>query len=425
MAKPRYSNLKDWLQWQESLHGQEIDLGLSRIRNVCQLMLEEGVLSLPFKVITVAGTNGKGSTIAFLNAIYQQAGYSVGQFTSPHFLRYNERIQVNSQAVEDQALCDAFAAIDDARGDINLTYFEFSTLAALFVFAQQNMDIVLLEVGLGGRLDASNVIDADCAIVTSIGIDHRDWLGDTREEIGYEKAGIFRQGKPAICGDMAIPSSVKQHANNIGADWYGRGEQFEMEQSKESWTVRVDDRGFGNLPYPSLLAPIQLNNAACAVVAVHVLQPMLPISDKAVQQAIRITQVPGRMQSICQQPQVILDVAHNEDAAKAVVAGIQRINADKPVHVVLGMLADKEVQATVDTLAALKPVGYLAAPVSHRAMQVEQLQKHVEEANWNSIQAFDSIFDAYQAAVLAAGKEGIVLVVGSFFTVAEVMKAEV
>ncbi len=418
MDKPRYTCLRDWLHWQESLHGQEIDLGLARIRQVYQRM-RIGWQQTRF--ITVGGTNGKGSCIAFLNEIYQGAGYRVGRFTSPHFLRYNERIQIDSRPVDDASLCAAFAAIDAARGDISLTYFEFSTLAALWLFARERVAVALLEVGLGGRLDASNLLAADCAIVTSIGIDHRDWLGDSREQIGYEKAGIYRSGKPAICGDEAIPASVKQHASEIGALWYGRGEQFEVQRGETDWALHYAGQCIDELPWPQMRAPVQLNNAACAVLAVQLLAEDLPVEKTALQQGIRMAQLPGRMQRWQYAPEVILDVAHNEDAAKAVVQALQ----GQPLHLLLGMLRDKEVQATVAALAALTPLcWHLAAPDSPRALDADSLQTQVLQLQPAAqTRVYADVRQAYRAARAAAGSAGRVLVVGSFFTVAEVMGA--
>ena len=429
MPNPRHTNLQNWLLWQESLHGQEIDLGLERIGIVYERM---PIRLQDTKFITVGGTNGKGSSIAFLNEIYKQGGYKVGQFTSPHFLRYNERIQINSQPTDDQSLCDAFAVIDEARGDVSLSYFEFSTLAALYVFAQQQVDVVLMEVGLGGRLDASNVVDADCSIVTSVGIDHRDWLGDNREDIGLEKAGIYRAGRPAICGDLDIPVTVQQHAEAIGAQWLGRDRQFSIEEEQDTWSLRFEQGGqrrcIAGLAYPSMLAAVHLNNAACAVLAVQLLQGGLPVSHEAMSEAVRITSLPGRMQRFSSNEvlDVVLDVAHNEDAAKSVVSAVQVHYADRPVHLVLAMLADKEVAATVAVLQQLNPQYYLAAPDSPRALAGTGLEERVLDAGGRIVIVAKTVARAYQYALQQAAQEpsadkALVLVLGSFFTVAEVM----
>ena len=423
MQKPRFSKLKDWLSWQESLHGKEIDLGLERIRIVYERM---GIEWGETRFITVGGTNGKGSTIAFLNEAYKASGYKVGQFTSPHFLRYNERIQINSQPIDEASLCDVFAAIDAARGDVSLSYFEFSTLAALFFFAQQQADVVLMEVGLGGRLDASNLIDADCSIVTSIGIDHRDWLGDSREEIGFEKAGIYRKGKPAICGDLGVPSTVPKHAEAIAAQWWGYGQQFSVEQADDSWNLCFGDKKVEHLPYPSMLAPIQLNNAACAVLAIQLLP--LPVPQESISQAIRTAALQGRMQTLSSDSQydVVVDVAHNEDAAKSIVSAVHKHYADRSVYLVLGMLADKEVAATLAVLQQLKPYYYLATPDSPRALSSTDLGLRVEKVGGDIVVVAKTVAEAYRQACQAAQQESssskaLVLVVGSFFTVAEVM----
>ena len=432
MSAPKYKNLQYWLQWQESLHEKEIDLGLERIRIVYERM-QIGWNETKF--ITVGGTNGKGSTIAFLNEIYKLAGFKVGQFTSPHFLCYNERIQINSQCIDDQSLCDAFAIIDLARGDVSLSYFEFSTLAALIIFSQQDVDVVLMEVGLGGRLDASNLIDMDCSIVTSIGIDHRDWLGDSREAIGFEKAGIFRAGKPAICGDLNIPVTVRQYAETIGAHWFGRDEQFTIEDGQDSWSLNFEQEGqiysVGALVYPSMLATVQLNNAACAVLVVQLLKEDLFVPHNVLSEAICITSLPGRMQQVIVPESsnfdVFVDVAHNEDAAKSVVTTVQQHYMDRSVYLVLAMLADKEVAATVKVLQQLSPEYYLASPSSSRALAVQDLAKHVQMVGGHVTVAVNTVVDAYQQALQEVRQEprsskALVLVLGSFFTVAEVMR---
>ncbi len=417
----RFQNLQDWLRWQESLHGQEIELGLDRIKQVyLRLNIDWGDTVF----LTIGGTNGKGSTVAFLNAIYQHSNYTVGQFTSPHFLDYRERIQVNSEMVDELSLCKAFAEIDSARADISLTYFEFSTLAALLVFAQKKVDVVLMEVGLGGRLDASNIVDADCSIVTSISLDHRDWLGDDVEQIGYEKAGIYRPNKPAIFGDASIPNSVQSHANNIAAQWYGREQQFFVCKDKDSWRLNWEGGEVTALPYPSMMAPVQLNNAACAVLAVQLLQDRLPVLNKEMFQPIRMTQVAGRMQRFIsnrRSPEVILDVAHNEEAAKAVVSATQKYNADKPIHLVLAMLADKEVSATVSVLAALKPFLYCTAPNSPRALSADDLYSIAQQGEWSALTVHSSVTVAFNAAMAQVEEQGVILVLGSFFTVSEVL----
>jgi len=279
-----------------------------------------------------------------------------------------------------------------------------------------------MEVGLGGRLDDSNLVDADCSSVTSIGIDHRDWLGDSREKIGFEKAGIYRKGKPAICGDLDIPVTVQQHAEEIGAQWLGRDQQFSVDQGQEAWSLCFGQKKIENLPYPSMLASIQLNNAACAVLAAQLLP--LPIPHKALSEAIRIAALPGRMQRLVSTSEldVIVDVAHNEDAAKSVVAAVQKHYGPRPIHLVLGMLADKEVAATVVVLQQLAPKYYLARPDSPRALAAEHLAEQVRAVGGDVAAVAKNVTAAYQyAAQEASSGKALVLVLGSFFTVAEVM----
>ncbi|EDY87545.1 FolC bifunctional protein [gamma proteobacterium HTCC5015] len=416
----RFDSLQAWLSWQGRLHSSEVDLGLDRIRAVLAR------LSLDFSqsiVVTVAGTNGKGSTLAFLESIYRQAGYRVGLFTSPHFLHYCERIRIDGDRVSEQAVCDAFAAIDSVRGEISLTYFEFSTLAALWLFARESLAVILLEVGLGGRLDASNVIDADVGIVTSVSIDHRDWLGDNREDIGREKAGIYRRNRMAISGDPHPPHSLREVASIKGSDWQGRGEQFEVFTSSEDrarWRLQWRGEDF-EFPYPErLTAPIQLDNAASALVAVLGLRAQRPVDKSDMDRGLCQAGLPGRLQVIGQNPEVMLDVAHNEAAAKALFGAVAGRSYEQ-VHLVLGMLQDKEVRATASVLEALQPHWYLATPQSERAMDCRELAAMLPGSAASASVCYASVTEAYRAALGRAGENDLVIVTGSFFTVAEVM----
>ena len=292
---PRFQTLAGWLNWQEGLHPKKIDLGLERVADVASRL---GTLQLEQTVITVAGTNGKGSSVAFLESILSAAGYRVGTYTSPHLFRYNERIRINSHEVDDAALCEAFAAVDEARGTSTLSYFEFGTLAALQLFSQAPLDIVVLEVGLGGRLDAVNIIDATVALVTSVGIDHCAWLGTDRESIGREKAGIFRATRPAICSDPAPPASVEKHAQKIGADWYCLGQAYDYTEEPGGWTWRGAGRALEALPCPSLPGKHQLNNAAGVLMALELLSGQHPVTRAAIEQGLQSVSLPGRCQVV-------------------------------------------------------------------------------------------------------------------------------
>lgn len=420
----RFDTLHAWLDWQQSLHPKEIDLGLERIRTVYErLNLNWGKTQR----ISVAGTNGKGSTIAFLNAIYTAAGYRVAQFTSPHFIDYNERIQIDGVGASDTQICDAFERIDQARclpPQVSLSYFEFSALAAFCLICDAQPDVALLEVGLGGRLDATNVLDAHCAIVTSISIDHRDWLGDTREKIGFEKAGIYRANAPAICGDTDIPNSVKAHAHAVGAQWYGRDESFTVESENQTWRFNHGDTVI-TLPMPSMMASVQINNAACAVMAVQTLFQVLPVSSEALADGIRTAKLAGRMQ-ILTAPNgvgVMLDVAHNEASAQAVVDTMSTSHPNAKLYLVMGMLADKEVADTVRVLSQLSFAKvYTATLDSPRTLDGSPLAQLFNE--YAPAQTYENISKALNTALEDAKNSelhAIVLVMGSFFGVKDAM----
>ena len=307
------SNLAEWLQRVESLHPDEIDLGLARIAQVSRQM---GLSDIAGKVVTVAGTNGKGSTVCMLSSILVAAGYQVGSFTSPHLIHYNERVRLNGTPVSDEALCQAFARVDEARQDIELTYFEYGALAAFDLFARSDLDVVVLEVGLGGRLDAVNLIDPDVAVLTTIALDHQDWLGETREEIGIEKAGIFRAGAPAVCGETDLPLTVINHAQALSANLMRRGEVYDFHKHADAqiegmqvwdWQGSRGDQpvSLQNLPLPSL----PLVNAATTLQALHQLD--LDIPEQAIREGLLNANLPGRYQRLDQPVPMLLDVAHN------------------------------------------------------------------------------------------------------------------
>ncbi|MGB0663939.1 MAG: bifunctional tetrahydrofolate synthase/dihydrofolate synthase [Pontibacterium sp.] len=415
--REQYS-LSQWLEWIESCHPSEIDMGLERVQKVA---LALGLTQLDMKVITVAGTNGKGSTVTYLDTIYREQGYSVGAFTSPHFHEYNERIQVNGLPASDEIICRAFQAIDQARGKIELTYFEFGTLAALWVFKHSFLDVAILEVGLGGRLDAVNICEPDVSVVTSIGIDHVDWLGDDREVIGFEKAGIFRANKPAVCGDPNPPHSIKAHAESIGAKLFQLGSEFSLqsgEQARFSWQgqssegegLELTDIEVGSLP---------IENIPTAIQAVKALG--LPVSDRALRLGVKLATMVGRMQTIAHsRGDIVLDVAHNPHAAERLAKVLAK--SPKQQIVVLGMLADKDATAVV---AALKPhVKYwllvdLDVP---RGLSAKALMAKMPEGiPRDSIACYSDMASAVADAVSLLDPASSVLVAGSFFTVANAL----
>lgn len=396
--------LDDWLRWQENLFLSAIRLGLERIRIVAERM---GLLTLPVPVITVGGTNGKGSTCAMLTRILQVQGYTVGTYTSPHLLRYNERIAINAEPVSDAQICAAFRAIDQARDDIDLTYFEFGTLAAVWCFLQAKVEVMVLEVGLGGRLDACNLWDADVAIITSIGLDHVEWLGDTREAIGREKAGIMRAGKPVICGDPDPPFTIAEEAARIGAHLLQYGRDFNAD----------------NLPPLSLVGDVQRQNAACVVAALQQLAHRLPVSAAAIHTGLTSTTLSGRMQRVRQSPEVILDVAHNPEAAKQLALWLQKnplsgISAGK-TFAVFSILADKDIIGVVRELVSYVDSWYLVPLPSNRAADIAVLQAALLEVGVQPTaqQVYPDFPSAWQAVQTIAGKHDRVVAFGSFLVV--------
>jgi len=339
----RFRDVAGWLAWQQVAHPVAVDPGLERVGEVWRRLR----LPMAATVLTVGGTNGKGSACAYLDAILRAAGYETGLFTSPHLARYNERIRVGGREIADQALLAAFAEIDAARGDISLTFFEWNTLAAFLAFAHARVDVAVLEVGMGGRLDAVNLLDADAAAVVSVGLDHCEWLGNTVEAIGLEKAGIFRAGRPAVFGSRLMPRSVAAHAAAIGARLRRLGTDFDYVERADGW----DYVGFGSrrreLPLPALAGASQLGNAAAALAVLESVEPALLVPDEAVRTGLRTVRLAGRFQVIPGQPEWILDVAHNAEAAASLAASLAaRPHAGRTVAV-CGILADKDVEAIV------------------------------------------------------------------------------
>lgn len=343
------SSLADWLSYLETLHKLPIDLGLDRIRSVADRLN----LSLPFLKITVAGTNGKGSTCAMLEAILQAAGYSVGTYTSPHLVRYNERIRLNGESATDAQIIEQFHRIEQARQETTLSYFEFSTLAALMLFEQHKVQVAVLEVGLGGRLDAVNMVDTDCAIITSVDIDHADYLGDTREKIGFEKAGIFRPGKPAIVSDPVCPQSVKDHAHAVQADLWLFGHDFNYSGDRQQWAYGGRAQRRAGLAYPALRGANQLLNASAVLAALEALRLDLVVPQQAVRIGLAQAALPGRFQVLPGTPVVVLDVAHNPHAAGVLARNLDAMGGSfRKTHAVVGLYGDKDIPGVLTHLAA-------------------------------------------------------------------------
>jgi len=407
--------LEQWLAQIEAGHPTEIELGLDRVAEVATRMQID--LS-PAKVITVAGTNGKGSTTAMLDSILRAGGYRTGVYTSPHFLRYNERIQLDGTAVSDQLICDAFSYIEQSRKEISLTYFEFGTLAALKVFADAKLDFVILEVGLGGRLDAVNIIDADLAILTSVALDHTDWLGDTLDQIGYEKAGIFRAERPALCGFTTPPESVIDHAAQIGAQLLRRGVDFDLEHQGDLWSWHGLNGAGESVSYQDLPRPdLPLINAPAVLQAVNLLAPNVSLNE--IKSGLENARMTGRMQrSRLAETPMILDVAHNEEAARYLALRLQDSQIAGKMHLILGMLKDKDRAAVVRELSALKPVWHLVSLSGPRASTANELREFVKE----EATGYDSAKEALEQIQAQLTPEDLVVVCGSFLTVTEALQ---
>ena len=366
LVHPRFTTLPEWLAWQETLHPSAIDLGLKRVAAVAGRM----VCSQPAPLaITIGGTNGKGSCQAMLEAILLRAGYRVGCYSSPHLVRYNERIRLDGEPVSDEMLCQAFERIDRARGEESLTYFEFGTLAALDIMKRAPLDVALLEVGLGGRLDAVNLVDADAALISSIAVDHTDWLGPDRESIGREKAGIFRAGRPAVCGDANPPDSLRREAERQGALLRVLGEDFKVLQAGRRWHWQGERGRYRDLQHPALQGAHQLANAASVLMVLEMLDQRLPVSRRHIDAGLKWVSLPARIQRVSGRVEQVLDVSHNAQAALALVDTLRRAPVAGATHAVIGMMQDKDVTAFAESLATVVSHWYpVGLPVT-RALQ--------------------------------------------------------
>lgn len=419
----RFQNLDDWLRWQETLHPTSIELGLERVRQVFHQLHPE---SPPFTIITVAGTNGKGSSVALLESIFNTAGYKVGTYTSPHLLRYNERIRLSGDAASDAQICQAFQRVDEARGDVSLTYFEFGTLAALDLFYQYSLDVVLLEVGLGGRLDAVNIIDSDVALITAIGLDHTDWLGEDRESIAREKAGIMRVGKPVVCSDGDIPKSIFSEAKQIGSQLYCLGKDFKYEHANGHWSWIGPNGDQHNFPLPALRGEHQLRNATGVMMVLECLAASLPVSFEHVQQALEHVQVTGRQQVIRDKTNWLVDVAHNVQSIEALADCLKMEHADGRTHAVVGMLKDKDIAANLQIIQPLVTDWYcVGLPVPRGASAVELQEVLARLSVKGNIYTCDDVSKAMENAQSRAAEGDRFIVFGSFYTVAEALQRSV
>ena len=412
-----FDSLKGWLDWQESLHPLAIDLGLERAAQVYHA-LNPDCLKPP--TISVAGTNGKGSCIAYLEAIYRAQGYRVGAYSSPHILKYNERIKIDGKPVADELICEAFARIESVRGNTSLSYFEFGTLAALDIFRRSDLDIQLLEVGLGGRLDAVNIIDPDVALISSIGIDHVDWLGATREAIGQEKAGIFRADTPAIIGDCDPPKSLLQSAIDKNARLYCIDKDFGYKKQTTTWDWFAGVRHISHIPEPGLKGEHQYRNASAVILAVEVLAKSLPVSDVSIRTGLKNTRLLGRFQLINDKIPVLLDVGHNPEAVKTLVDYLNMTFPGKKIHAVFSMMKDKDIAGVLEIM---NPVVYdwFFAPLANPRAATEPLMREIfSQSPVTRVSfGFTGFADAFNAAKNQSMENDLLLVFGSFFLVSD------
>ncbi len=422
------ATLDAWLAILETRHTKTIDMGLDRVMQVKQR------LDIRFEcpVVVVAGTNGKGSTCAMLESILLQAGYRVGLYIKPHFLKFNERARIGGQSAADAQFMDSFAAVEAARGDISLTYFEFTTLAIMHLLQHEHLDVVILEVGLGGRLDAVNVIDADVAIVTSIDIDHVEYLGDTREKIGFEKAGIFRAGRTAICSDPIPPASLVAHAEAIGADLWLLGRDFNYSGDKQQWNFGGRTQRRNALGYPSLRGANQLLNASAVLAALEALRMRLPVGAQEVRSGLVMVDLPGRFQVLPGRPTVILDVAHNPHAAATLAQNFDNMGFHPYTYAVFGSMLDKDIDGVIAQMKGRVDHWCVTDLPLPRAATARQLQEKLiaagivpsDEPDADcTIKTFDSPEKAFVNATGRAGENDRIAVFGSFLTVAGVMAA--
>lgn len=415
--------LNDWLSHLEKAHPTIIELGLQRVGTVRDRL----GIHFDCPVIIVGGTNGKGSTCAMLESILMQGGYKVGLYTSPHLIHFNERARINGVSVVDQIFVDAFHLVDRARQEISLSYFEFTMLGCTRIFAEARLDVVILEVGLGGRLDAVNIFDADVAIVTSVDIDHVAYLGNTRELIGFEKAGIFRSGKTAICSDPQPPQTLVDHAVEIGADLWLFGRDFNYSGDQQQWNYAGRQQRRNSLAYPSLRGANQLLNASAALAALEALRERLPLGAQEIRTGMVMIDLPGRFQVLPGKPAVVLDVAHNPHAAATLHQNLGNMGFHPYTYAVFGAMQDKDIAGIIAQLKTQIDhwcLTDLPLPRAATGQQIEKLliQQNVLEDTEKTIQCFENPANAYTYAISKAGENDRIVVFGSFLTVAGVIE---
>lgn len=416
----RFNSLEDWLEWQEGVHPREIDLGLERVERVFKVLNPDNVKP---PTIIVAGTNGKGSCIAFLESIYRAQGYRVGAYTSPHIVKYNERIRIDGLSVDDDLICQAFDRIDGVRNEDSLSYFEFGTLAALDIFWRSDLDVQLLEIGLGGRLDAVNIIDADTVLITSICIDHVDWLGETREAIAYEKAGVFRKGIPAVIGDLNPPETLLKCALEKNTPLYRINKEFSFQKKTKDWgwfCSKNKKRKYLSLPELALKGEHQYRNASAVLMATIEMEAFLPVSEESIYKGLEAVHLKGRFQLIDGDIPVLLDVAHNPQAVRALVEYLMKMYSDKKIYAVFSMMKDKDIKAVIEIISPVINHWFISPLNSPRAASQTIIQDCFKQNDLkNASFGYRSFSESFQAAEESAEPGDLIVVFGSFYLVAE------
>ena len=413
--------LQEWLDFCEQLHPVTIDMGLDRVRQVAARL----DLRFDCPVITVAGTNGKGSTCAMLEAILLQAGYRTGVYTSPHLVHFEERCRLSGSSATPEALAEAFAAVEAVRAEVSLTYFEFSTLAILWLMSRSSLDAVILEVGLGGRLDAVNIVDADCAVITSIDLDHMAILGHDRDAIGREKAGIMRTGRPVVVSDPVPPQSVLDQAEALGADLWRFGRDFNFSGDKQQWSWAGRGRRYSGMAYPALRGANQLVNASGVLAALETLRARIPVTAQAVRNGLAMVELPGRFQIVPGEPVLVLDVAHNPHSVAALAENLDAMGFYPTTHAVFGAMADKDLAPMLERVNPLIDRWYftdLPLPRASTAVALEQAWQSQNRRKDVSSSVHADPLAALRAAISAADPADRIVVFGSFYTVGGVLK---
>jgi dihydrofolate synthase / folylpolyglutamate synthase len=409
-----FSTLSEWLSWIDKVHINEIELGLERVRRVAERL---SLLTPSCPVIIVGGTNGKGSTVSGLEAIYRAAGYQVGAFTTPVLWTYNEQVRLNGQVASDQAFCQAFEKIEKARGDIPLTFFEYGTLAALVLFEMHALDVWILEVGLGGRLDAVNIIDADVAVVTTISLDHVAWLGDTREAIGYEKAGIFRERKPAVCGDNEPPASISDYAKKIGTPLYCQERDFFYQEKTTTWSWTFNTLHYTDLPKSVLLT----QNMSTVLMVITLLQPRLAVSREAINAGLSKVTLPGRLQIVEGEIMRVYDVSHNPASVAVLAKCLESIPCQGKTYAVFSMLGDKDITESIKLIKAHIDEWYVAPLPVKRGASLQTLKRAFEQAGVTDVHYFSTIQEADDVVKHKATPGDRIIAFGSFHTLASLL----